>query len=209
MIFFRIHTKKKWNYKREKSLKLAPRLHFRCEDTACVCETGWRGHRCEEQDCDPRCSLHGQCKNGTCLCVAGWNGLHCTLEGCPRGCSNHGSCKADFRGMYYFNCFNLTSLFCIFSWNWISRKKFQFFSGWNWNFPYVHMWRITYVKLISQNKSISISWILWFHEFFLQGNGVAIATKVGKVLIVVFVWKHVAMMDMTMIKVKQIKFFFL
>ena len=45
-------------------------------------------------------------------------------------------------------------------------------------------------------------------QVFLQGNGVAIATKVGKVLIVVFVWKHVAMMDMTMIKVKQIKNFF-
>ena len=157
MIFFRIHTKKKWNYKREKSLKLAPRLHFRCEDTACVCETGWRGHRCEEQDCDPRCSLHGQCKNGTCLCVAGWNGLHCTLEGCPRGCSNHGSCKADFRGMYYFNCFNLTSLFCIFSWNWISRKKFQFFLDENEIF---HMWRIHMWNWFHRKNPFR------FHEYF-------------------------------------------
>ena len=93
----------------KKSLFISRTLYFtclfsRCEDTACVCEAGWRGHRCEEQDCDARCSLHGQCKNGTCLCVAGWNGLHCTLEGCPRGCSGHGGCKANFRGEWKCHC---------------------------------------------------------------------------------------------------------
>ena len=51
--------------------------------------------------------------------------------------------------------------------------------------------------------------ILISRVFFLfQGNGVAIATKVGKVLIVVFVWKHVAMTDMTMIKVNNKEIFY-
>ena len=78
--------------------------NFSCEDKACVCESGWRGQRCEEKDCDARCSLHGQCKNGTCLCVSGWNGRHCTLEGCPQGCSNHGGCKANFKGEWSCHC---------------------------------------------------------------------------------------------------------
>ena len=55
--------------------------HGVCESGACVCEAGWRGPRCDVQNCDPRCSEHGMCSNGTCLCTNGWNGKHCTLEG--------------------------------------------------------------------------------------------------------------------------------
>ena len=79
---------------------------FRCEDTRCVCTDGWTGPRCENKDCDPRCSLHGQCKNGTCLCVTGWNGIHCTLEGCPNECSSQrqGICKTNFRGEWGCQC---------------------------------------------------------------------------------------------------------
>lgn len=81
-------------------------LCWRCEDTQCVCDEGWTGSRCENQACDPRCSLHGQCKNGTCLCVTGWNGKHCTLEGCPDECSSprQGVCRANFRGEWSCDC---------------------------------------------------------------------------------------------------------
>jgi hypothetical protein len=56
-------------------------VHGVCESGGCVCEAGWRGPRCDVQNCDPRCSEHGMCSNGTCLCTNGWNGKHCTLEG--------------------------------------------------------------------------------------------------------------------------------
>ena len=54
--------------------------HGRCNNNECVCESGYRGSRCNERDCPPGCAEHGACNNdGVCECNDGYAGANCAL----------------------------------------------------------------------------------------------------------------------------------
>lgn len=69
--------------------------HGSCLGSACVCQPGWSGARCNIKACDDRCNEHGQCINGTCVCHRGFNGKYCGIDGCGGmpNCHGHGECE--------------------------------------------------------------------------------------------------------------------
>ena len=72
---------------------LLPRLN------RCLCETGWRGERCDEDTCPVRhCSGHGTCVAGKCQCAEGYHGAGCEHKRCPGEhgeCALHGRCDSS------------------------------------------------------------------------------------------------------------------
>ncbi|MBQ7412843.1 MAG: hypothetical protein IJV07_01020 [Alphaproteobacteria bacterium] len=79
-------------------------FHGNCDSNTgtCICETGWSGTYCTEQEdvtpsCDDvDCGDHGTCNAGACICADGWSGSTCNIA--PDACYNvscgaHGSCS--------------------------------------------------------------------------------------------------------------------
>jgi len=69
----------------------------RCVSGNCVCELGFFGPSCQDQQCSHDCFGHGVCSRGICECAEGWFGRSCSSrldapQSCEPACINGGQC---------------------------------------------------------------------------------------------------------------------
>uniref|UniRef100_A0A6G1RYP0 Tenascin n=1 Tax=Hypotaenidia okinawae TaxID=2861861 RepID=A0A6G1RYP0_9GRUI len=66
--------------------------NYSIEICGCICEPGWKGPNCSEQDCPRNCFNQGLCVQGKCVCNEGFTGEDCSQATCPSDCNDQGKC---------------------------------------------------------------------------------------------------------------------
>lgn len=69
-------------------------------DDKCICKLGFKGRRCEIDECYNYCNNNGKCKFLTnigpkCICENGFNGERCDINKCNNYCINNGTCTIN------------------------------------------------------------------------------------------------------------------